>query len=241
MNKFIKVGLAAVVFAGCQLVLGAEQYFTDFARKKWNKADWQIIKSPRWNYVGEFVQLNDCIANQTPNLPDEEIFKKHVNKVYSCMALKKQFKGDCAIQCTMSFDHRMAPSILIASGFGKSSQGAMEQRDHFEIVLYDGGINIWHHYYKDGKPSWRKAAFIECKYEAKKQYKLKAIYRKTAKGKELSVICNNQRFGYMDDSLPDSYFVGIIGCEGRNRFYDFKINTDKKFVKAQRLPVSFPE
>ena len=26
-----------------------------------------------------------------------------------------------------------------------------------------------------------------------------------------------------DNNLPDSYYAGLIGCEGRNRFYDFKV------------------
>ena len=35
--------------------------------------------------------------------------------------------------------------------------------------------------------------------------------------------CNGVSFGYADDLLPDSFYAGITGCEGRCRFYDFKV------------------
>ena len=37
------------------------------------------------------------------------------------------------------------------------------------------------------------------------------------------VKCGGHEFGYVDNDLPDSFYAGIIGCEGRNRFYDFKV------------------
>ena len=52
----------------------------------------------------------------------------------------------------MSFDHLMVPLIVIAPELGKSEDGKYpELRDHYEIVLFYQGINIWHHRYKDGK------------------------------------------------------------------------------------------
>ena len=39
----------------------------------------------------------------------------------------------------------------------------------------------------------------------------------------MMVKCGGHEFGYVDNDLPDSFYAGIIGCEGRNRFYDFKI------------------
>jgi hypothetical protein len=47
---------------------------------------------------------------------------------------------------------------------------------------------------------------------------------KTRKGvKEMVVKCGGYEMGYIDNDLPDSFYAGIIGCEGRNQFYDFKI------------------
>ena len=38
-----------------------------------------------------------------------------------------------------------------------------------------------------------------------------------------SVMGFDYEIGYVDNDLPDTFYAGIIGCEGRNRFYDFKI------------------
>ena len=34
---------------------------------------------------------------------------------------------------------------------------------------------------------------------------------------------NGHDFGYIEDALLDSFNVGITGCEGLNRFYDFAV------------------
>jgi hypothetical protein len=39
----------------------------------------------------------------------------------------------------------------------------------------------------------------------------------------VTVSVADHTFGYIDDVLPESFFVGITGCEGLNRFYDFAV------------------
>jgi len=34
--------------------------------------------------------------------------------------------------------------------------------------------------------------------------------------------------GYVDSSLQEEYYVGITGCEGVNRFYDFAVKNVNK-------------
>ena len=56
----------------------------------------------------------------------------------------------------MSFDHLMAPLIVIAPELGRSADGKyLELRDHYEIVLFFQGINIWHHRYIGGSAKSR--------------------------------------------------------------------------------------
>ena len=40
--------------------------------------------------------------------------------------------------------------------------------------------------------------------------------------KEMRVAVGDYQFTYVDDLLPDTFQAGIIACEGRNFFYDFK-------------------
>ena len=37
--------------------------------------------------------------------------------------------------------------------------------------------------------------------------------------------CNGYTLQYVDDTLPDEFYGGIRGCEGRNFFWDFSAKT----------------
>jgi hypothetical protein len=39
---------------------------TRFGRGEWNADEWIFVKSPRWSYVGAWVQEDDHIRNRTP-------------------------------------------------------------------------------------------------------------------------------------------------------------------------------
>ena len=43
--------------------------------------------------------------------------------------------------------------------------------------------------------------------------------------KQMMVTCGDYVLQYVDDALPDEFFAGILGCEGRNMFYDFSVTS----------------
>jgi len=210
--------------------LAGQDFYTTFARGKWDRSLWFDVKSARRNYLKKMVQLDDHIMNAVPpDLTDEVIFSKYVDSVYSCIMLRKKYGMPSEITCTMSFDHRMAPLIVLAKDVGRSAKGEPEQRDHYEIILFDEGINVWHHVYNQGKPKYRQAAFLKTKFLPRRKYKLRVRVTRDRKGKYMQIECGGHTFGFMDEALPETFYVGIIGCEGRNRFYDFGIRkTDGK-------------
>ena len=221
---------ASLLSAACLHTLpapAAELYSTSFARDAWNSDDWILVKSARWDHFGVWVQREDRIENQTP--PDatpKELLPQRAPQTYTSMVLKMKFRGRRVdVDSTMEFADRMAPQIVIAPALGKDAKGRPEYREHWEIVLWDKGVNVWHHIPKDGKPWWKKVAFARYPFKPDTRYRLGVRVEKTRKGKMLSVsVDGDVKMGYMDDSLPEAFYVGITGCEGINRFYDFSVS-----------------
>ena len=213
------------LFLAAASLLPAEEFYTSFARGQWDRAQWLNVKGPRFDYVLEMVQNDDHIANPVPEVPDEEILRKHGSKVYAALVLNRTFEGDLTVSSKMSFDHRMAPLLVIAPELGKSADGKHpEFREHYEIVLFDQGINVWHHLWRDGKPYWYKAAYLKTVFQPKKIYDLQVQLVYTAKGCQMVARCDGHELGYMELALQKvPLYVGLIACEGRNRFYDFKV------------------
>jgi hypothetical protein len=200
-------------------------YECAFASGKWNASDWQIVKSPRWPYIGSWEQQKDHISNKVPEgVSHHDLLSKRAGETYTSMLLKKKIEGNVTISSTMSFDYRMAPLLVITSAYGKDKGGFPEHREHFEIVLYDKGLNVWHHYFTNGKPHWRKAAFMNADFKPGEKYTVTVSISFSKRGPMMKISCNGKEFGYTDDSLPKEFYVGITGCEGINRFYDFKIS-----------------
>ena len=209
---------------------GAVIYACIFAKDGWKKEDWINVKSPRWDYFGEWVQDHGCIRNECPAGADEkEIESKRAGETYSSMLYKNKVGADVTISATMDFAYRMAPLIVITPEFGKDDKGRNEHREHYEIVLFDRGVNIWHYYYENGKSFYKKAAYSSFPLEKNRKYTLTVSIKKVKRegvvdGKELAVTVDGKHeFGYLDDHFPDEFYVGLTGCEGVNHFYDFEI------------------
>ena len=194
-----------------------------FARDAWQRDKWILVKSPRWPHKGDWVQKDDAIENTTPtDAAPADLLGKRASETYTSMVLKERFHGNVDIRTVMLFQHRMAPLIVIAPELGKDADGTPEYREHWEVVLFDKGVNVWHHNYKDGKPGWKEAAFARFDLKPGEKHEVAVAIRHGKRGKTLQVTVNGKyTFGYLDDSLPDTYHVGITGCEGVNRFYRF--------------------
>jgi hypothetical protein len=229
--KLKKYLLPAILFASG--LLSAQDFYTVFAKGKWDPAQWFEVKSTHFKRSRGMVQQDDHIMNEVPDLPDEELYAKHKLYLYSCLVLDRKFSLPSLITCTMSFDHLMAPLIVIAPDFGKNAEGKREQRDHFEIVLFNQGLNIWRHSFENGKSSYYLAGYLKTDFRPKTRYNLQVKIFQNRYGKQLEVTCGGHCFAIRDNSLPDTFYAGIIGCEGRNRFYDFGVRSLRKKKKRK--------
>jgi hypothetical protein len=221
MRSFLfAAGLAGTLVAG--------EITCTFTPTGWKPGDWVLVKSPRWSHRGTWVQEADAIRNATPSdATAQDMLGKRAGETYTSMVLKQAATGNLRVESTMSFAHRMAPLIVLAPVLGEDREGSPEYREHWEIVLFDQGVNVWHHVYENGKPSWRKAAFARFPVKAGEKHKLSVTVKRVGEGAQLTVRVGDHEMGYLDEHLPESLHVGLTGCEGTNRFYDFRLTQGK--------------
>ena len=221
-----------LAFAGI-LAMGALADFkpvdVSFARGKWDPGDFTLVKCARHDYIGSFDQMDDCVANHCPpGSTPEEVYKKHNDRVYAAMLHKTQFPLGTTVSSRMGWDWLMAPLIVIAKDLGADAQGRPELREHWEIVIYNQGLNVWHHFYENGRQRWFKAASLQLPesayFKANVPHDLAVkVSRDSRRNKTMTVTAGGYTLHYVDESLPEEFHAGIIGCEGRNFFYDFKV------------------
>ena len=220
------VKLPAILVAGLiSLVCCAGELFEcEFKPGKWNRSDFIEVKSSRWANINTFKQEADHIVNVYPkDATAEEMLSKRAPETYAAMIYKNPISGNRRIEAEMSFDYRMAPSIVIAEKPGRGIKDFPEFRTHYEIVLFDGGINVWRHWFKNGKQVWRKVAYLKAAFKPHVKYELKVQINFTSRGPVMNISAGGYEFGYIDDLLPREYYTGIVACEGVNRFYEFEI------------------
>lgn len=196
----------------------AAGYRCTFTKDGWSPDDWMMVKKPAWDHLGGWIQTEDCIVNETPvEASEAELLNTKAIETYTGMLLKRTFTGDTRISATMSFDHRMAPAIVIADTPGISSDGRPAYSQMTEIVMFDEGVNVWNHEYKNGRVIWTKLSWHTFKLEPKKKYEMTV----TVSGQRIEIKVDGHTFGCTNRDLPKTYRIGLNGDEGINRFYAF--------------------
>lgn len=199
MRKSIVLLLFAIA-----ICLPAAEFSCRFGRDGWSPEDWLMVKSPRWDYFGGWVQQDDHLLNAVPaDATDAQLLEgKWAEQTYTSMLWRQKISGrKIEISANMSFDSRMAPLIVIAPELGADAQGRPEYREHWEIVLFDEGLNVWHHTYAEGKPAWVKAAYLKTTFCPGTKYALQVTITFPAKGPMLEVACDGHTIGYTEIGL----------------------------------------
>ena len=219
MSTLVRTLAAAALLPVIPVAL-AETLTWNFTPDGWKPAEWILVKSQRWDYFGQWVQKDDHIQNAVPaGSTPEEWQGKRATETYTSMVYGRPFAGDLKVTTTTQFTPNMAPLIVLTPELGRDATGRAEYREHFEICIYNEGVNIWRHTVVDGKPTYKKAAYAKFALKPDTRYALAV----EIKGKELIVRIDGHEIGYREESLPAKLFVGITGCEGLNYFYDMSI------------------
>ena len=207
-----KTGRLALVLVGSLILVSdlhaGDIYVCTFDKNGWKSNDWIFARRPdlRQDLDEGWIQGKNYIENNNPT---------HTSMVYG-----KKLKADLTVSSTMSFGDEMAPSIVLAVHLDRNEKDQLEYQEHFEIVLYNNGVNVWLHRNKNGKSHWTKTAFWKFRLEKDTKY----VMTVTIKEKELTFSVGDRKFGYAEGNLPDEFYVGITGQEGINRFYNFRVH-----------------
>ena len=208
------------------------EYKCNFTPSGWNQEDWLLVRSPRWEAHSTWRQETDCIANNFPEdltAEDTQMGRDRTGETYLSMLYKQPCNGSVRVETTCSFLERMAPLIVF------SRELVSVHREHLEVVLYDCGINLWHHFYHDGKPSWKLITCMDLDLKAGEKYTLTTDTLFNKAGKFLVMGCNGKTFGCrIADDWPETYYVGFTACEGKNRFYDFTLSSTNELSEAMK-------
>ena len=208
---------AVVAVSLTHLALAGESLLSvSFAKDAWSPADWVIAHNPTVPHVGKWIQRDTCIENETPTDPAH---KSALDETLTTMIYGKKFAGNYTVSATFEIGAGAAPGIILAQDWAPDAAGQPQYGEFYEAIIYEQGINLWHHFARDGKRTYELAAYSKFALKADTPYKLQAL----RKGKTLEISVDGRNVGVLIPALVDELFLGVEGCEGVCRVSDFAV------------------
>jgi hypothetical protein len=210
------VVVALLSLAG--MVLAAESLVSlKFTPGGWDPAAWTLCKNPTVEHLGKWVQRDDCIENETP--ADKKI--QALDQTLTTMIYHTKFSGNWTASATFEIGAGSAPGIIIAQDFAPDAQGRPQYGEFYEAIIYEKGLNLWRHFATaEGKRAYELAVYSTFALKPDTRYTLTV----TRKGKRLEMNVDGHIVGLTVSALPAEVFLGVMGCEGVSRVYDFAVS-----------------
>jgi len=201
-------------------------YYADFARGKWNREDFTHAGLSAITHRKEYEQKDDRIENgfAPPGYkPDTDKFEEgsgeilgmdRVDYAFTFYMLKRPFACGVAVKSAFAFESFGAPTFTYGAK-AVEIDGLWVAGTHIETTFWEEGVNYWH------------AELIGLKHRITllKHDKFEVPggrhYTEITFNKDgVSLIMDGRPSG-LEFPLYDEGYVGFIGCEGMNGFYDF--------------------
>lgn len=171
---------------------------------------------PRFPFSPEFVQKNGYIENSVnPDMRDGFDY-------VTALLCEKYESVKLTLEC--SFEKYGAPLITIAEDVFKNEEGNLIYKNYHEVVLWEGGINIWHLKDEEGSVKIKKLAALDFPLEGGKRHTFSAEIVKGG----IKAVCGSYSFYVAIPTLPEKFYAGITGCENINKFYSLEIEEKNK-------------
>ena len=167
------------------------------------------------SYRREFKLDENGVVNGRIDLKDPKAAYRDYE--YISAVYRERMKLPVRIETECSFDAFGAPLIVFSETMTQKENGWREYGEHFEAVLYEGGINMWHI-----TPKQEGGQQVEAVCKAKNAYPAGKLTRLTVTLRQDGIEAEADGFTAKGEcSLPEEMYVGFTACEGINRFSSF--------------------
>jgi hypothetical protein len=214
-HRLLTIAACLVLLAG---LAAAEEPLlaVSFAKGAWDPAAWVLAKNPTVAHFGSWVQLDDCIQNATPTDPAR---KSALDETLTTMVYSKPFAGNYTVTANFEIGAGSAPGIILAQDWAPEAAGRPQYGEFYEVIIYEKGLNLWHHFARDGKRLYEKTVYSTFALKTDTRYELKVVRR----GQTLQMTVDGHEVGVLVPALAPELYVGCEGCEGVSRVYDLKV------------------
>ncbi len=182
----------------------------DFGRGQWRTEDFFYAASAKYHYRFPFEQEEHAIYNLAL---DQEY-------AYTSMLTRQCFSGSLRIAARCSFEEYGTPLIVLTDDLKRLEDGSLQMGRHWEIVAFEGGINVWELTLASGQVIPCKLGYDRFDVPAGQPLTLEA----ELEADRLTATINGRGFTIEGLELPRFYHVGITACEGVNRFWSLDID-----------------
>ena len=139
---------------------------------------------------------------------------------YISIVTKEMYSAGTTVTVKCAFDHYGAPLIVLTDDIRAGGDRRDRYGLHFEVVVYENGINVWHIVPWPERP-------IKPTLVAQSRFKLEdesPIDLSVEAGeKKLLIRANGVELVAEHSDIPARFHVGITACENINRFYSFAV------------------
>ena len=191
-----------------------KEHYYSFANEKWKE---ELIRAYtfRFKEAPEFKEASDHITtSENPNYKDG----------YDNISLlaKESFSAGVKASLRCSFDGLGCPEIIIVKKPEMCDDGFVRFGEHFEVVLWKNGVNVWRHFMDESyKCSWHRRLGVTRSVTEKDIHELEVRVEKGY----ISFSVDGINATLRTEDLFDSFYIGVTACEGIVRLYDFKIES----------------
>ncbi len=186
--------------------------YIDFSKGCWEEKEIITCYSFRFTETPCFTQEADHI--RTAINPDHREGFDNIS-----LLTKDAYTAGVTATLRCAFEGMGCPEIILAERMETCEDGAVRYGACFETVLWKNGINVWRHYREDGRCSWHLRMGLEYLVEEGKIH----VLRVQVLERELVIWLDGQKTTLRTEDLPKTFHMGLTGCEGIVRLYDWEV------------------